>query len=421
MDYFNDLIRSFDFMPSFFNTIFNSKIHTYLMDHFFETTVLLDGAICSFVFLKNMYELPKCNNLNLNRDELKIHEKNVYNEKKTLVYNYNNLYRLVTFDRYILYLIMYVFNYLFSYLMFNNEFNVTYIHLMRICLLSLTIPPIQNSIFNSKYIKPSMVRYYENKFIFMKYSLSKLFIHFIENLHSDIKDIPNLHIFILYNNISIDFLYSIFKNYLFIALLYFLKYSRTGYLYYYYKGIKAAYLYHTGYMFNVIKLNDAVYLANMIIKEKRWHDLSKMEIVNAFYVLISSKFSNENSSLYITGSIILFQCFSIWSIVSLTKVIIRNITFIAILLTILTPIIIFKSTKNKVKNIITGIILAHLLIFNTNDITITLFLLSHRIVYYILEELYFFMLNSNNIKKVINKYNTNKNIKTAFPFDFDNI
>jgi hypothetical protein len=419
MEVLNDLVKAFDFIPTFFNAVVNSKIHVYLMNHFFETTVLLDSIICSFVFLKDMYELPKLNNLNLNPSELKIHEKHVYSLKQSLVEKYNNLYRLVTFDRYGLYLAIYVLNYILTNLIikFNDVQNI---HIMRIFLLLITIPPIQNAIFDSKYIKPKLIKYKINRYTFVRYSLSKLLVHFVENLHSDIIKIPNLHIFILYNNISINFIYGLIKNYLFISLLYFLKYSNTGYLYYYYKGIKAAYLYHTGYMFNVIPLQDAVYLANMIIKEKRWHDLSKTEIVNAFYVLISSKFTNEHSSIYISSSIVLFQCFSIWSIVSLIKVVIRNITFIAVLFTILAPIIIFRSTKNKIKNIITGIILAHLLIFNTNDIIITLFLLSHRVVYYILEELYFFILNSHNIKKVIDKYDTNQK-KGSFPFDFNTI
>lgn len=410
----NDLIKSLEFIPVFFNTVINSKIHTYLMNHFFETSLLLDGVICSVVFLKHMYELPRLHGFKLNETELKIHEKHVYTLKQSLVKKYNNLYRLSTFDRYIIYLMMYALNYVCN-------LGIRDMQIMRILLLLITIPQIQNTIVDSRYIKPKLKKYIENRYIFMRYSLSKLLIHFVENLNTDIIKIPNLHIFMLYNNISIDFIYIIIKNYLFISLLYFLKYSKIGYLYYYYKGIKAAYLYHTGYMFNVIPLKDAIYLANMIIKEKRWHDLTKMEIVNAFYVLISAKFSNENSSIYITSSIILFQCFSIWSIVSLIKVIIINITFIAILFTILTPIIIFRSTKNKIKNIITGIILAYLLIFNINDIIITFFLLSHRIVYYILEELYFFMLNSHNIKKVINKYDTDQKVKTTFPFDFSTI
>ena len=50
----NDLIRSLDFIPVFFNTVVNSKIHTYLMNHFFETSVLLDGVICSIIFLKHL-------------------------------------------------------------------------------------------------------------------------------------------------------------------------------------------------------------------------------------------------------------------------------------------------------------------------------------------------------------------------------
>lgn len=419
MDFLNDLVRSFDFIPSFINTVFNSKIHTYLMNHFFETNILLDGVICSFSFLKNMYDLPKLNGVHLTTNELKIHEKNVYNLKIELVKKYNNLYRLITFDRYIMYLNMYVLNYLLTSLMTLYEFENNHIHIMRIMLLLITIPQIQNSIMDSKYIKHKLNKYVENRYIFIKYSISKLLINLIENLHQDIKEIPNLHIFILYSHISSEFIWGVIKNYLFISLLYFLKYSKTTHLYYYYKGIKAAYLYHTGYMFNVISLSDSAYLANIIIKEKRWHDLSKIEIVNAFYVLISSKLANENSSIYITSSILLFQCFSIWSIVSLIKVIIRNVTFVAVLFTILTPIIIFRSTKNKIKNITTGIILSYLLIFNINDIIITFFLLIHRIIYYILEELYFFILNSHNIKKVIKKYDTNK--KTAFPFDFDEI
>ena len=62
--------------------------------------------------------------------------------------------------------------------------------------------------------------------------------------------------------------------------------------------------------------------------------------------------------------------------------------------------------KLNVKNIITSILVYFLIIFNINDLIITLVLITHKIVYYWLEEVYFFVKNTKNVKKVIKMYET---------------
>ena len=44
--------------------------------------------------------------------------------------------------------------------------------------------------------------------------------------------------------------------------------------------------------------------------------------------------------------------------------------------------------------------------FNINDLIITVVIITHTIVYYWLEEIYFFIRNIENVKKVIRMYET---------------
>jgi hypothetical protein len=168
-----------------------------------------------------------------------------------------------------------------------------------------------------------------------------------------------------------------------------------------------AYYYNVGYLYNVIPLGDAIYLANIIVKEKRWRELEKLEVVNAFFVLVVHKyefFSAFSGSFLINSQMILFQLFSLYSIVSVFKLITIYLSGIWVCL-LLMSIAVYLAKLN-VKNIITSLLVYFLIIFNINDLIITLVIVTHKIIYYWFEEVYFFIKNTENVKKVIKMYET---------------
>jgi hypothetical protein len=357
-----------------------------------ESLLLLDGIVCSIYFLRDFFIL-KLSSKKLTKQAIM-----VYNEE--IVYKYNSLYRLSTIDRYMFYLIIYFGYNIINYIYEENQYSY-------LLILPIVLPSIQNSIFRISLISKKLDSYIEDKNIFIRYSISKMYIHFIQHLHPQIEKIQNYHIFILYRLLSIDFIWTIINNCIFITLLNILRsHSST---YYYYKGIKMAYYYNVGYLYNVIPLSDAIYLANIIIKEKRWKELEKLEVINAFVVLVVNKYefySSFSGSFSVNSQMIIFQLFSLYSIISILKLITIYVSGIWICMLIISIAIYIE--KLNIKNIITSLILYFLLIFNINEVIITLVILTHKIVYYILEEIYFFIKNTKNVKKVIKMYESPK-------------
>lgn len=355
-----------------------------------ESLLLFDGVVSSVYFLREFLIL-KLSSRKLSKRAIM-----VYNEE--IVEKYNSLYRLSTLDRYVFYLLIYFGYNIINY--FYEENRYTYL-----LILPIVLPSIQNSLLGISFISKRINNYIEHKNIFIKYSMSKMSVHFVQQLHPQIEKIQNYHIFIIYKTLSIDFVWKIINNCLFIALLNLLRsYDST---YYYYKGIKMAYYYNVGYLYNIIPLGDAIYLANIIIKEKRWIELEKLEVVNAFFTLVVNKyeiFNTFSGSFWINSQMILFQLFSLYSIVSVLKLI--TIYLSGIWVCSLLMIIAIYLAKLNVKNIITSILVYFLIIFNINDLIITLVIITHKIVYYWLEEIYFFVKNTENVKKVIKMYET---------------
>lgn len=355
-----------------------------------ESLLLFDGVVCSVYFLREFLIL-KLSSRKLSKRAIM-----VYNEE--IVEKYNALYRLSTLDRYVFYFLIYFGYNTINYFYEENQYSY-------LLILPIVVPSIQNSLLGISFISKRIDNYIEHKNIFIKYSMSKMSVHFVQQLHPQIEKIQNYHIFIIYKTLSIDFVYKIITNCLFIALLNVLRtYDST---YYYYKGIKMAYYYNVGYLYNIIPLGDAIYLVNIIIKEKRWRELEKLEVVNAFFTLVVNKyeiFSSFSGSFLINSQMILFQLFSLYSIVSVLKLItiyLSGVWVCALLMTIAVYL-----AKLNIKNIITSILVYFLIIFNINDLIITLVIITHKIVYYWLEEIYFFVKNTENVKKVIKMYET---------------
>jgi hypothetical protein len=355
-----------------------------------ESLILIDGLISAFVFLKEYIILKVA--------EKRLNSKRILDSKKDIILHYNKIYILDVYDRYLLYLCIFI---IYSIL---NTYEIFYNNFINISVI-FALPFIQNYILKLPLINKYLLLHIKNKEIFIKYSIAKVIVQFVEGLHLNIIKIQNYHIFLIYKYISFNYVWSITKTYLFILLLYTLRSYQS--LYKYYKAIKLAYYYENSILFNVMPEEMAVDLVNMIIKEKRWDSLIKIEILNAFYVLISQKYKEE-TPLLINIQITLFKIFSIWSLVSLCKVLFFSIAVNYLYFMIFSYIIIMNS--NKFKNIITGIIIYLLLLFNVNDIIITLVIISDKFIYYCLEEFYFFSLNAKNMRKMIKEYSETRRI-----------
>lgn len=370
----HSITNIFNETSTLINTLTYTIINITKYSSVIQTLFFIDGLICSSVFLKEFLLLK------FSEKRSKLNSKFIFDYQKEIIKKYNSIYILDTIDRSILYIFLYIFS------LVLDEFELKYNY----CFIIFVIPYIQNCIIK---LTPYNI-YLKNKEIFIKYSLSKISINFIQNLHKDINPISNYHIFIIYNLISVDFIWTIFNNFLLISLLYFLKTNQK--YYYYYKAVKLSYFYNSGYQFTIISLYDAIYLANLIIKEKRWNEFSKMEVVNTFYVLITSKYNEPNSSIKVSFLILLYKFFSLWSIISLVKFI-YNLNNIYINLVLI-------SITSFISPITTTIIIWCLISFNINDIIITLVLICNQQLYIFFKEIYFFTRNIYSIKKVLKMY-----------------
>lgn len=395
-----EINNNYDIVNNFWWILTNKSIlELYSKFTLMETMLLLDGLVNSLYFIKEY--------LILTVSSKKI-TKNIYIKyNEEIVENYNNIYILNSVNRYIFYLIIYLGYNCLNYLSHTNQYSY-------MIILFIVFPNIQNSLLSINFkfipIKKYTTLYIENQKIFVKYSISKLSVRFIESLHPQIDKIQNYHIFVIYKCLNINYVLNISKNIVFIGLLNFLRSMESTY--WYYKGIKAAYYHNVGYMYNVLPLDNALFIINKIIKEKRWKHFDNIEIINAFFVLITNKFDLFNSvSISLTTYIQIncFKLFSLWSLVSILKMfkfmqLISNIWICIFLVTIYTYF-----AKFNTKNIITSFIVYYLIIFNINDLTITIIIISNKLVYYWLSEIFFFTYNINNVRKVINAYS--KNIK----------
>ena len=268
--------------------------------------------------------------------------------------------------------------------------------------LLLTLPVIQNKILVN--VRDYYSEYCENKQIFLKYSCSKLIISSIEKLDNGIKPIQNYQIFILYKYLSVDLAFGFLKSYLFIYVLYFLK--NTESTYYYYKAIKLAYYYSSGFLFNTITKDDSLYIINIIIQQKRWFDIPKIEIVHAIYNIISYNYDNKGD-LSITLYLYILKAFTLWNVICLLKLFVFYINAIIITSYLLVSEYINPLTnyKDRTKRYTTGLVMYLLLLLNTNDLIISVIFICHPIIYYVFEEILFFIHNIYDIKKVMNFYN----------------
>lgn len=380
-----------------------------LLEGFF----LLDGIVNACKFLKEyvIYNASKQNNL--------IEETKLQEYRSSVLQQCDALYTLGTIDRYLFYGVMYC-NFLITdwvvssigaLVDYYNPGSFVSVYSSRLLFVShclLTVPAVQNKIFEIAWVDRIASRMIENKKIFIKYSLSKLLINHLKGLDEGISGIKNYHTLMLYHHLNYDYAYAFAKSYGFIHLLHYLR--QFDVTYYYYKTIKLAYYYNSGYLFNVITKEDSLYIINIIIKEKRWNDLVKVDVVNALYSLISAKVDIlQDTTRFFWG---LSQFYAVWSIICILKLvnIYLNTTFLAIYLgnqiyhegaaTILTT----TESIGSLKKILIAVVTYALILLNTNDLIISLVFFGQGILYIFVDELLFFIKNEKDIKKVLKHF-----------------
>jgi len=374
-----------------------------------EAMLVSDGIICAIKFVQE-YAIWKMSEHQIIDDDRKV------KYKVGVVNKCYSMYRLSIMDRYLVYGVAYVQYFVMSAALhqganlwnsvMGDDIKMNGVDaLLYVCFCLLTLPMIQNWIVSHRHIRSYVESFVESKTMFMKYSISKLMINIIQKFDKEIVEVKNYHIFIIYKHLSLSYLYDFIKSYAFIHLLHFLR-DKTS-TYYYYKAIKLSYYYNCGYLFNVLARQDAIYIINIIIREKRWKDLTKVEVANAFYSLTSDaiKMTNDPSNMYLY----VLKLFTMWSIVCLLKLL--NTTVNTLILSTYLLSMWYNNTigvsflSRHSKRIVIAFIVYMMILMNTNDILISVSFFGYQVIYYAIGELFFFMRNKSDIKKVLEFYN----------------
>jgi hypothetical protein len=150
----------------------------------------------------------------------------------------------------------------------------------------------------------------------------------------------------------------------------------------------------------VISREDSLYILNIIIKEKRWKDLVKVEVVNALYSVISNNIEiwTDTSRWWFYVS----QFFAVWSIICGLKILNMYVTLTIFVLYTSTAVV--WNNRKSVKQLLVVIVTYGLIILNTNDLVISIVFFGQDILYIFADELIFFIKNQKDIKKVLKHF-----------------
>lgn len=370
-----------------------------------ECMVLTDGIINSINFTIS-YIYYKIKQNILKNDYVYTTEHRL---TQLLIKQNNDLYKIHFIDRFMLYFFIHIVYYVIDFNRSGLVVNVSGATELVYYLISLsfTFPLVQNKLLDIEYIRKSYEKYCENKQILIHYSCSKFIVSLIQNLNNRIKLIPNYHIFIMYSHLTFSNLISFVKSYIFIYILYFLRGNESTY--YYYKIVKFSYYGTTGYLFSNKTNTESIEIINDFINNKQWCNIHKVETVHAIYNLIQSKYKHQNNletSLYIY----VLKFFTLWNIICVLKIFREYINLIVLIVYLLVGEYWGLSVKrnkflDRLKHYILGTITYILILFNTNDLFVTVFYVSYPLIYSIYEEVVFFIQNSYDIKKVLDFYN----------------
>lgn len=390
MSVFGNIISLFGDINNYVWDTFNFSVNVYSMifkninnTSIFENLIISDGIHNAYKYFYEIFIVK------FTQDTLDT------KSKKTIIENYKKLYELDYIDRYLLYILVYITSIGIGYIT-NNETSV--VHFLYISSFFISFPYIQNKIINIPSINGWIVSFIEKKNIFLYYSLSKTIIRFIQKLSPEIVDIQNLHIFVLYTQLTKDFLLEFAQTLLLIGFFNTIRQYKSTY--YYYKAIKLSYYYNTGYVFNVTNKTDSIYLINTLIKKKQWNKLCKKEVINALYCLWANDFCA--SSHWTEINLITIRIFSAWSILSLFKKF--SVVLNTYLLIFYISFLGIFNINSKKKYITLSFIIYTLILLNVNELVISIVFIKYNILYESFFDFVFFIANYTQLKKVLEFY-----------------
>jgi hypothetical protein len=306
--------------------------------------------------------------------------------------NINNIYIISTIERYILYLIIHILNYILLIL----NIDLTYLYLI------FAIPLFQNYIFS--FYKKYINIYYSYKELAIKYIISKQLLIYLTSLDNKIILYNDYYVYSLIKCIDIDYILNIFKSFLVINFMLFLR--NTNYIFY--KILKLGLYNFLNINLTLFNYDIAIIKINKIISNTNWKSLSDIDNTLALSILISK--NKWDFTQFINKSLFKYTLFtSYWSLISLFNYIISSISNNYILLLFLTlQIYLFINTNSTYmfKFNLKTILIFILIFYDINPLITTVIYVLFNIIYNIIYDLSYFIYNFvnilNNIKNVNN-------------------
>lgn len=341
-----------------------------LLDGIINACVFFFYYLCFYVFDDKDFKTP---------DVTMMH-------KKTIIQKCKTLYTLSALDRYVLYFFVHFIGMLMDGLFFE--------YLSYMCV-AIVVPLLQNKIVEMPLPKKYMHMYLERKTMFIRYCFSKIIIKYVQNMNKKIVQMNETHVFTLYNYVTFDFFCKAIKSYLFVHLMFFLK----KYIYVYYKIIKATIYYKTGSEFSTINEEDAIMIVNKFISSNKWCEIDDLKLTCAFYNLISINMDMiEDTSGLMTNIMLFFsKLCSLWSMISFFKII-NNYVLVSIMMCF---VILFCTNNNNFADILSVMIAYCLILFDSNDLIITIIIIERLNIFLLLKQLTVFLKNIEEIEENI--------------------
>jgi len=256
----------------------------------------------------------------------------------------------------------------------------------------LVIPKIQNAVIQTMRMDVLRDDICKERDVFLKYALSKYIFKNLKNLDEELISIKNYNMFMIYNYVTLHNTYRVIKVCLLLKLLYVLRQFESTY--YYYKAIKLAYYYNTGYLFNMMTRTDAVYILNIIFKEQRWFDLMKTDVIHSIYYLCIG--FSDVSDIWTILFLHMYQFNAVWSIVSLVKYMYEINS--SLTSAVICMLMVYK--KLYTYTVMYGVFMA----FQMSSLQITMIYYIRDFIIIFSKELWFYVRNYKDIKKVIEYY-----------------
>lgn len=340
---------------------------------FFENTTwlknitIMDGLFCAYQYFKHKVLFDG-----------KSHVQRQLYEKRALTNNY----LMFTIERYILYTFIYSIKSLCQKLGLGVD---TFSLLAYI----IVIPGIQNALLSKTELVYSFRKHVT---VCCKYITAKT-IYFTLCKRSRVQP-KNMDIFAIYTILNSAVLLDIAKSYLTICAMYIMRSKKMTY--YYYKAVKLAYYYSTGYLFNTMDPNDALFIVRHIINNSKWKRVSNIEFIHALYVLGSQDYNSKDTVATIYYHVVSF--FAVWSCFSFLKAI-HSVTSASILL-----IMWAQDPMCWEKVIKYTLLFMSLVLLGINDFVVTVVYLQYVYIAVFLKEIWFYCKNYKDIERIINYY-----------------